>query len=136
MMRAARYVDAGISVGLGSDLAAGPELSLFRVMGAAATTQQVLQLSGQMRGGRPLGLVDSLRLGTLDGARVLGIDDRVGSIEVGKDADLILVDPHRTAPVPSAPDLDEPDELLSRLIFRPDPQMVRGAWVRGKLLPA
>ena len=136
MMPAARYVDAGIPVGLGSDLAAGPELSLFRVMGAAATTQQVLQLSGQLQGERPLELLDWLRLGTLDDARVLGIDDRVGSIEVGKDADLILVDPHRTAPVPTAPDPYEPDELLSRLIFRPDPQMVRAAWVRGKLLPA
>ena len=136
MMQAARYVDAGIPVGLGSDLAAGPELSLFTVMRAAATTQQFLQLSGRMQGERPLALSDWLRLGTLDGARVLGIDDRVGSVEVGKEADLILVDPHRTAPLPSAPDPDDPDELLSRLIFRPDPHMVRAAWVRGKLLPA
>ena len=135
LMQAARYVDAGIPVGLGSDLAAGPELSLFSVMRAAATTQRFLQLSGQMQSERALGLLDWLRLGTLDGARTLGIDDRVGSIEVGKEADLILVDPHRTAPVPSAPDPDDPDELLSRLIFRPDPQMVRGAWVRGRLLP-
>jgi cytosine/adenosine deaminase-related metal-dependent hydrolase len=60
----------------------------------------------------------------------------VGSVEVGKEADLILVDPSLTAPLPDAPELAEPEELMSRLIFRPHPDMVRGAWVRGKLLPA
>jgi len=30
--------------------------------------------------------------------------------------------------------LDDSDALVSRLIFRPHPDMVRGAWVRGRLL--
>jgi hypothetical protein len=55
---------------------------------------------------------------------------------VGKEADLILVDPAVTAPLPGGPDLADPDELMSRLIFRPHPDMVGAAWVRGRLLPA
>jgi len=35
---------------------------------------------------------DVLRIGTLDSARITGVDDRKGSIEVGKDADLVLLD--------------------------------------------
>jgi guanine deaminase len=140
MMPLARYRAAGVPVGLGSDLAAGPELSIFSVMRAAAVTQRVLLLlaeEGGARGApRPLGPLDWLRLGSLEGARALGMGEAIGSLEVGKEADLILVDPSLTAPMPDGAELAEPEELMSRLIFRPHPDMVRGAWVRGKLLPA
>jgi guanine deaminase len=136
MMHAARYRDAGIRLGLGSDLAAGPEMSIFSVMRAAAVTQRVLFLSGELGKHRPLDPLDWLRLGTLDGARALGLGDRIGSVEEGKEADLVLVDPSMTAPLPGGPAPVEPEDLMSRLIFRPHPAMVAGAWVRGRLLPA
>jgi len=136
MMRAGRYRDAGIRVGLGSDLAAGPELSIFTVMRAAAVTQRVLILTDAAGGGAPLGPLDWLRMGTLDGAHALGLADRIGSLEPGKEADLIAVDPAMTSPLASGEDPGTPEELMSRLIFRPHPEMVRGAWVRGRRLPA
>ena len=49
---------------------------------------------------------------------------------------MILVDASLTEPIPAAGELDEPAEIMSRLIFRTHPAMVRGAWVRGRLLPA
>jgi guanine deaminase len=134
LMTLARYLDAGIPVGLGSDLAAGPELSLFSVMRAGATTARVLQLQG-VASRRRLTPLDWLRLGTLDGARALGMGDRIGSLETGKEADLIVVDPVLSDPLPDAEPLGDAEELMSRLIFRPHPEMVRGAWVRGRLLP-
>lgn len=136
LMPAARYEAAGIRVGLGSDLAAGPELSIFSVMRAAAVTQRVLVLSGELEAAAALTPLDWLRLGSLEGARALHLGERIGSLEAGKEADLILVDASRTAPLPGTADPDEADELVSRLIFRPHPEMVRGAWVRGRLLPA
>ena len=134
-MPAARYAAEGIAVGLGSDVAGGPELSILRVARAAAETQRYLELSGQLEAVAPLGTLDWLRMATLGGAAVLGIDDRIGSVEVGKEADLILVDPATTEPVPGGPELTMPEELVSRLLFRTHPELVRAAWVRGRRLP-
>ena len=130
---------AGIGVGLGSDVSGGPELSMFGVMRTGAYAQQALKaLSRTPEIAAPLGPLDWLRLATIGGARALGLDDVIGSIEVGKEADLIAVDPGRTAPLGASLDadglLDDPSLLVGRLIFRSDPSMVRGAWVRGRLL--
>ena len=133
-MPLARYQEAGIVVGLGSDVAGGPDVSLFGEMRAAAYTQ-----SGRrtMLGDTEplLKPLDWLRLGSLEGARVLGIDSVVGSIEPGKEADFICIDVSVTTPI-GGDDVDDADEIASRLIFRTRPRMVRGAWVRGRRLPA
>ncbi|HTI30061.1 MAG TPA: amidohydrolase family protein [Methylomirabilota bacterium] len=136
-MPLARYLAGGIRVGLGSDVAAGPDTPLFSVMRAGAYTQNALRAAG-LSDAPPLSPADWLRLGTLGGAEALGLEDRIGSVEEGKEADLILVDPSVTLPLEGiGADHDErSDEMLSRLIFRAHPAMVRGAWVRGRLLPA
>jgi guanine deaminase len=134
-MPLARYRAAGIRVGLGSDVAAGPELSILANMRAGAYTQSALRVhdEGGAAATPVLGPLDWLRLGTYDGARALGLEQRIGSLEVGKEADLIAVDPRHVAPVPGV-DSDDPDEIMSRLVFRPHPSMVRAAWVRGRRL--
>ncbi len=131
-MRLGRYLEAGLVIGLGSDVSAGPDLSLFGVMRAGAYTQSGLRtMLGEPH--PPLGPMDWLRLGSLEGARALGLDEAIGSVEVGKEADLIAIDPELTAPISGQP-ADDPDDLASRLIFRSHPEMVRAAWVRGRLL--
>ena len=129
-----RYLAAGMTIGLGSDVAGGPDVSIFGEMRAGAYTMsgRSTMLGDSSTRLRPL---DWLRLGTLDGARVLGIEDRIGSLEPGKEADFICIDPHATAPIPSST-VSDADETASRLIFRTRPQMVRGAWVRGRRLAA
>jgi guanine deaminase len=136
IMPLARYVEAGLKVGLGSDVAGGPEASIFSVMRTGFYAQAALRtVGGDER--KTLSPLDWLRLGTLDGARVLGLEGRIGSIEAGKDADLIALDPRLTAALPDLP-YDparvEADEVMSRLIFRTHSDMVRGAWVRGRRL--
>jgi guanine deaminase len=133
VMPLARYMEAGLSVALGSDVAAGPDLSMFSVMRAAAYSQSgVRTMLGDTR--PSLAPLDWLAMGSLAGARALGIADRVGSLEVGKEADMISVDAALTAPLAGQEETDEPSDLMSRLIYRGRPDMVRAAWVRGRLL--
>jgi guanine deaminase len=136
IMPLARYLEAGLKVGLGSDVAGGPEASIFSVMRIGFYAQAALRtVGGDDR--KPLAPLDWLRLGTLDGARALGLEERIGSIEAGKEADLIAVDPRLTAALPDLP-YDparvDADEVMSRLIFRTHSDMVRAAWVRGRRL--
>jgi guanine deaminase len=131
-MRLGRCLEAGLVIGLGSDVSAGPDLSLFGVMRAGAYTQSGLRT--MLDDPHPqLAPMDWLRLGSLEGARALGLEEAIGSVEVGKEADLIAVDTTLTAPLPNV-DAAEPDEIASRLIFRSHPDMVRAAWVRGRRL--
>ena len=141
IMPLSRYLEAGLGIGLGSDVAGGPDPSIFSVMRVGAYAQNARRtLLGETA--PALGPLDWLRMGTLAGAAALGLDDRIGSLEAGKEADLVAVDAGLTAPVrhvdlgaaPHAPIDVDPADIASRLIFRPHPDMVRGAWVRGKLL--
>ena len=132
VMPLARRLEAGLTVGLGSDVSGGPDASIFSVMRAGAYAQMARRsLTGDETDA--LGPLGWLRLGTLEGARALGLDAAIGSLEAGKDADLIAIDPAFVAPLPGIEDID-PVGLMSRLIFRAHPDMVRAAWVRGRRL--
>ena len=132
VMPLARYLAAGLSVGLGSDVSAGPELSIFTEMRVGFYAQNAIRVAG-LASGPSLGPLEWLRMGTLGGAQALGLVDQIGSLEAGKEADLIALDPAFVAAVPGATD-DDPEDLMSRLIFRSHPEMVRAAWVRGRRL--
>jgi guanine deaminase len=132
VMPLGRYLAAGLSLGLGSDVAGGPDLSIFSVMRTGFYAQNARRVAG-LEQGTVLGPLDWIRLGSLAGADALGMGDVTGSLEVGKEADVIAVDPSFAAPIPGVVD-DEPEDLASRLIFRGHPDMVRAAWVRGRRL--
>ena len=134
MMPLGAHRAAGMTVGLGSDVAAGPEVSIFSVMRAGAVTQRVLELTGGADPAAALRPLDWLRMGSLDGARALGMDAEIGSLEAGKQADLIAIDPRVTEPLPGEDSAAAAEEIAGRLVFRPHPDMVRAAWVRGRLL--
>jgi len=78
---------AGIPVGIGSDGAmSGNTLDLFSQF---APVSMFAKLLGGSR--KPLPAVDVVRMATIEGARVLGLNLRTGSLEPGKQADLIRV---------------------------------------------
>jgi 5-methylthioadenosine/S-adenosylhomocysteine deaminase len=72
------------------------------------------------------GAHDALELLTIRGAEALGIDDRVGSIEVGKQADLVVHDRTRVEWIPPSPD------PVLQLIWGSDGRSVRDVFVAGE----
>lgn len=83
----------GISVSLGADGAAcNNHLDMFEEMRLAAVLQAVRHQPGALTAR------DAVWIATREGARALGLEREIGSIEVGKRADLILVDAHGPDP--------------------------------------
>jgi cytosine/adenosine deaminase-related metal-dependent hydrolase len=117
------YLDAGINVALGAD-------------GAASNNRldgwEELRLAGllaRLRGGpTALAAVEAFELATLGGARALGLDAETGSLEVGKWADLAILDlrkPHAAA---------AGDDVYAQLVFAAGAEDVRTVLVGGQPL--
>jgi cytosine/adenosine deaminase-related metal-dependent hydrolase len=90
-------IERGISVSLGADGAAcNNRLDMLTEMRTAALIQKALH------GPEALPALQVLRMATIDGARAMGLADEIGSIEIGKRADLTLFDLNelRTTPCP------------------------------------
>jgi 5-methylthioadenosine/S-adenosylhomocysteine deaminase len=85
----------GIIVGLGTDgCASNNDMDMFQEMDSAAKIHKVMTLNPTVMDAETVS-----KMATIGGAKLLGLDNRIGSIEVGKEADIILVDmnqPHLT----------------------------------------
>ena len=83
-----KLLEAGVKVGLGTDGAASNnDLDMFGEMGTAARVHKVIA-------GDPTAMParQTLSMATLEAARVLGLEDRLGSLEIGKRGDMIVLD--------------------------------------------
>jgi guanine deaminase len=137
VMPLSRWLEAGIAVGLGSDVSGGPDPSIFGVMRVGRSRRWGCGRSPASRGRRSRRSTGSSRDDRGSAGDRPRRRDRLARGR--QEADLIVVDPQMTSPLRGAVAedpalLDESDALVSRLIFRPHPDMVRGAWVRGRRL--
>ncbi len=81
------WVKAGITVGLGTDgVASNNNLDMFDEMRFAALVRKLAARDGSILPARQI-----MRIATIDGARVLGLADQIGSLETGKKADVIMI---------------------------------------------
>jgi 5-methylthioadenosine/S-adenosylhomocysteine deaminase len=117
----------GVAIGLGTDgAAAWGSLDIFQVAHAAKVGQQALWgTPNHIR--TALSSDELLKIATRGGARALGIDDQIGSLEVGKRADLLLVDTQDMDQYP----MQDPLFIASSLAVGRD---VRDVIVDGKLV--
>ena len=115
-----------VHVGIGTDIGAGTSFSALVTLSEA---YKVAQLNG-----RPLSALEGFFLATLGGARALALDDRLGSLQVGREADLVVLDPHATPLLQLRAERAESiEDLLFVLMTLGDDRAVRATYVAGEL---
>jgi 5-methylthioadenosine/S-adenosylhomocysteine deaminase len=111
---------AGIAVGLGTDGAASNDSqNMLEAIKAAALLQKVTRLDA-----RAASAGDVLAMATLEGARALGLDATVGSLEPGKRADLVRLRADR----PGLANIHDP---YQQVVYCASPADVADVWVDG-----
>ncbi len=120
-----QYLKEGISVTLGSDGAAcNNHLSIFNEMRLASLIQKPIH------GTEVMDAKTIFRMATIEGAKALHIQDEVGSIEVGKKADLVLIDLDSYSNSYS----DSDETVYSDIAFSSTTENVRSVMVDGRWL--
>ena len=115
-------IDAGVTVALGSDAPSTHNCDLFLDMKAAVDQQRIHFKDANIL---PPGKV--LEMATIDGIKALGLEKELGSVEVGKKADLITVDLYQ-------PHLYPLDMLVYRLVYNATGADVADVTVSGRLV--
>ena len=118
-----KMLDANINVAIGTDSAASNDnLNMFEELHIAA-------ILAKAQSGDPtcLPAKKALEMATINGAKALGLEKEIGSIEKGKAADLIAIDlsPYITQPVYNP---------ISHLVYSVNALQVSHVWVAGKIL--
>jgi 5-methylthioadenosine/S-adenosylhomocysteine deaminase len=120
--RVVEMLDRGVSVSLGADGApCNNRLDMFTEMRTAALLQKVL------RGSRALPALTALRMATTGGALALGLADQIGSVEVGKRADLQLVNLNKLHTTP------QPDPI-STIVYAAEAGDVETVIIDGRIV--
>jgi len=120
--RIAEMLDCGVSVSLGADGApCNNRLDMFTEMRTAALLQKVLH------GSRALPAQTALRLATINGARALGLAGQIGSVEIGKRADLQLINLNRLHTTP------QPDPI-STIVYAAEASDVEAVVIDGQIV--
>lgn len=134
LMKLDQLLKAGISVGLGSDVAGGPELNMWQVMRAAIEVQKAR--SAYEPNLRPLRPSEALFLATHGGARALGKANIIGTLDAGKEADLTIVDLRALLPYENHEGITKlvPEDVVALCIYRGGPHANLETYVRGRCI--
>src|SRR2546421_471046 len=115
-------LERGVSVSLGADGAAcNNRLDMFTEMRTAALLQKV------SRGAGALPAASVLRMATMGGASALGLEAEIGSLEVGKRADITILELERLHMTP------RPD-VVSTVVYAAEARDVRTVLIEGRLV--
>ncbi len=114
----------GLNVSLGTDgQGSGSNMDMFEAMKFAALLQK-----GSTENPMAMGAYETLQLATINGAKAMGMEKEIGSITVGKKADLILVDLEENY-------VERPvNDVLATLVYNAKGTNVKMTMVNGKIL--
>lgn len=120
--RAYDMIASSINVGLGTDgPLSGNRMDFSHVIGTAYALQKLLKRNATI-----LKPSEVLSMATLKGAKAIGLDDKIGSLEKGKYADIVLWRE-------DTPSMCAPQDYVANLVLASTSKDVKNVWVGGKL---
>ncbi|MDY6954359.1 MAG: amidohydrolase, partial [Thermodesulfobacteriota bacterium] len=118
-----QLLERGITVGIGTDgCASNNNLDMFQEMDTVAKVHKAQTLDPTVVDART-----AVRMATIDGARVLGLEDQIGSLAPGKRADIIVIDTRR-------PHLTPMYNVYSHLVYAVSGNDVATAIINGQVV--
>ena len=112
----------GINIALGTDgQGSGCNLDMFETMKYACLLQQGYQENPQI-----INAYEVLKMATINGAKAMGLEEKIGSIEVGKTADIIIVDLESEVNQPI-------NDIISNIVYNGKGQNVCTTIIEGKI---
>lgn len=121
--KVSKMLEEGINVALGTDgQGSGSSLDLFETMKFTALLQK-----GQNEDAKVMKAYEVLKMATINGAKALGLANEIGSIEEGKQADLILLNLDNIETKPE-------NDLISQIVYNVKGRNVETTIVAGKIL--
>ena len=122
-----KYLRNGINVALGTDgQGSGNNLDMFEVMRTACLLQ-----GGIHENEDRITSKEAIKMATINGAKLLGLENKIGSIENGKDADLILIN---IAPILDNITKIPNNDVISNLVYNTSGRDVDTTIVKGEVL--
>jgi 5-methylthioadenosine/S-adenosylhomocysteine deaminase len=123
IMPVVQLLHAGVAVGLGTDsAAANNNQDLFQEMNLAAKLQKVTRMDP-----RALTAREAVEMATIGGARALHLDKKIGSLEIGKQADIVLIGTGATHSTPMY-------NVYSQLVYALNAHDVLTVVIAGKIV--
>lgn len=132
MMPFRKYDDFGLDIGLGTDVAGGYSLSMLNEMKEAMETSKTLFRVSDGESGDSMTLAEAFYLATLGGAKVLSMQNEIGSLDTGKKADFVVIDHLLSDPSGGNSHYLKPEQILSKLIYRGGEKNIKHLYIHGE----
>jgi len=136
-----RILDAGLNIGMGTDISGGPDPSLLQNCSAAVLASRALEdgvdaMRTATDRGRPasrINFMEAFWMATAGGGVVLG--KKVGRFAKDYAFDAMVIDTNS----PSSnlmvwPDLDSPEDVFHKIVYNANRSNIRTVWVQGKVV--
>ena len=119
----AKLRENGITIGLGTDgIGSTTTMDMFEEMKTAAYLQKVSTKEPSV-----ISAYDILKMATIDGAKVLGMDDQIGTLEPGKKADMIFIKTDKIHMCPA-------NDVCYNLVYSSNGADVESVMIDGKII--
>ncbi|OTA99901.1 hypothetical protein M426DRAFT_76079 [Hypoxylon sp. CI-4A] len=127
------FLRRGVKVGLGTDSGGGFSSSILDAMRQALVASNAREVISQGKD-KGLDIAELFYLATLGGAKVCGLEGRIGNFEVGKEFDALVIDASALGVMTILEDRDSLKTVFDKFIMTGDDRNIKEVYVGGRLV--